>query len=46
MRPADPCQVAIVTFEGFKAVMDKPIVEDKIDDTIYTDAGAYPEAVI
>jgi hypothetical protein len=46
MRPADPGQVAVITFKSFKAVMDKPVVKNEIDDPVNTYSRAYPKSVI
>ena len=46
MRSANTCQVAVIAFKCFKAIMDKPIMKNKVDDTVYTDACAYPETII
>jgi len=39
-------KITVVQFKSFKTVMDKPIVEDEINDAINADAGTNPEFVI
>ena len=46
MCSADACQVTVVASERLESVVDKPIVKNKIDDTVYADTGAYPEAIV
>ena len=46
MRPADAHQVTVIAFKRFKAVVDKPVVKNKINDAIYADAGTNPKVVI
>jgi len=43
---ADFEQVLIVGFEGFKTVVYKPIVKNKVDNAVGANASAYPKAVI
>ena len=46
MRPADAEQIAVLGFESFKPVVDKPVVKNEIDKAIYADAYPYPKARI
>lgn len=46
MRPANPHQITIITSECPKAVMNKPIVENEIDNAIYADARTYPKVIV
>lgn len=45
MRTANPGQILIAAFKSFKTVVDKPIVEDKINDTVQADADTNPKRI-
>jgi hypothetical protein len=46
MSLPDPEKVRIRRFEGFKAVMYKPIMEDEVNNAVYGNSRAYPETCI
>jgi len=46
VRATDARKINVVTFKSFKTVMDKPIVKDKIDDAVKTDACADPKTAV
>ena len=46
MRPADAGQITIITFKSFETIMDKPVVENEINDTIDAYTSTNPKPVV